>query len=141
MEINFSAMSVIFRLNIKKSPIILGNKAFKGSTRLKNQLVSESKLLNNRLYDHSFKNNHDYQKSVHDQVYPQIKAIQEEKRKMSEEYTKEIIRNDSYWYRKNLVSYSSFGVLAGSYLLSSRGRLRFSLRNASLFYLATSYIV
>ncbi len=67
--------------------------------------------------------------------------MSEEKKAISEEYAREIIRADNYWYRQKLVSYTSFGVLAASYLMNSRGRFRYSLRNAALFYFATSYLV
>jgi hypothetical protein len=79
--------------------------------------------------------------SVDSFIRPYYQSLRQERLTLTEEYQKEIIRKDNYHLRYQFVRYSTFGIFAVSYLMSKRGSLRYSLRNAFLFYALTTALV
>jgi hypothetical protein len=67
--------------------------------------------------------------------------LRKERLSFTQDYQKEIIRRDNYHLRYQFVRYSTFGIFALSYLISKRGSLRYSLKNAFLFYALSSALV
>jgi hypothetical protein len=79
--------------------------------------------------------------SVDSLIRPYCQSLRQERLILMQEYQKEIIRRDNYHLRYLFVRYSTFGIFASSYLMSKRGSLRYSLRNAFLFYTLSSALV
>ena len=79
--------------------------------------------------------------SIDSLIRPYCQSLRKERLALTKEYQKEIIRRHNYHLRYQLVRYSTFGIFALSYLMSKRGSLRYSLRNAFLFYALTSALV
>lgn len=72
---------------------------------------------------------------------PYCKNYHSEQKDFSERFDREIIRTDNYHLRRSFVNYSAFVVFAGSYLLlQKRGNIRYSFRNAAIYYMAASYV-
>ena len=74
-------------------------------------------------------------------VGPMCKKVKKEKDYFWSEFDKTLIRQDNFAMRQNVTIYGSFLLFGASFFLLKKGYLRYSLRNAVMFYFISSYFI
>eukprot|EP00347_Sterkiella_histriomuscorum_P016953 403351219 len=74
-------------------------------------------------------------------VRPLYLQARDQTQEVKDTLTKNYIRSDNLQQRKNIVNYGTAIILAGTFLALKKGYIRYSFRNAFIFYVGSSYFI
>jgi hypothetical protein len=72
-------------------------------------------------------------------IRPYIDNMTKEKQEISRTYQAHVLKQDNFELRRNIIYYSTFGIFALSFMINKKGYIRYSTRNALMYYVAASY--